>query len=162
MNKDQFKNLQAKLESIWNEDSFIVNDAPVEEADETEVAGHDSGLLKQVSAQIAQDVANNDYTAIDELLKNVTTSEMQGFLSEMESTVEETEVAEAVKGPGVDAINDLLDMGVSKEDLFDQMMRDHSDDELMSFAQDYRRDYDMASDIDPDDDNSNVFQQSNY
>jgi len=33
MNKDQFKNLQAKLESIWNEDSFIVNDAPVEEAD---------------------------------------------------------------------------------------------------------------------------------
>jgi len=162
MNKDQFKNLQAKLESIWNEDSFIVNDAPVEEADETEVAGHDSGLLKQVSAQIAQDVANNDYTAIDELLKNVTTSEMQGFLSEMESTVEETEVAEAVKGPGVDAINDLLDMGVSKEDLFDQMMRDHSDDELMSFAQDYRRMNDMGSDIDPDDDNSNVFQQSNY
>ena len=162
MNKDQFKNLQAKLESIWNEDSFIVNDAPVEEADETEVAGHDSGLLKQVSDQIAQDVANNDYTAIDELLKNVTTSEMQGFLSEMESTVEETEVAEAVKGPGVDAINDLLDMGVSKEDLFDQMMRDHSDDELMSFAQDYRRMNDMGSDIDPDDDNSNVFQQSNY
>ena len=84
MNKDQFKNLQAKLESIWNEDRFIVNEPPVEEADETEVA-------------------------------------------------------EAVKGPGVDAINDLLDMGVSKEDLFDQMMRDHSDDELMSFADDYRR-----------------------
>jgi hypothetical protein len=162
MDTAQFKNLQAKLESIWNEDSFIVNDAPVEEADETEVAGHDSGLLKQVSDQIAQDVANNDYTAIDELLKNVTTSEMQGFLSEMESTVEETEVAEAVKGPGVDAINDLLDMGVSKEDLFDQMMRDHSDDELMSFAEDYRRMNDMGSDIDPDDDNSNVFQQSNY
>ena len=162
MDTAQFKNLQAKLESIWNEDSFIVNDAPVEEADETEVAGHDSGLLKQVSDQIAQDVANNDYTAIDELLKNVTTSEMQGFLSEMESTVEETEVAEAVKGPGVDAINDLLDMGVSKEDLFDQMMRDHSDDELMSFAQDYRRMNDMGSDIDTDDDNSNVFQQSNY
>ena len=107
MDTAQFKQLQAKLESIWNEDSLIINDAPVEEADETEVA-------------------------------------------------------EAVKGPGVDAINDLLDMGVSKEDLFDQMMRDHSDDELMSFAQDYRRDYDMASDIDPDDDNSNIFQQSNY
>ena len=114
--------------------------------------GHDLGLLKQVSAQIAQDAVDNDYTAIDELLKNVTTSEMQGFLSEMESTVEETEVAEAVKGPGVDAINDLLDMGVSKEDLFDQMMRDHSDDELMSFADDYRRMNDMGSDIDPDDD----------
>ena len=42
------------------------------------------------------------------------------------------------------------------------MMRDHSDDELMSFADDYRRMNDMGSDIDPDDDNSNVFQQSNY
>ena len=104
MDTSQFKELQAKLESIWNEDSLIINDAPVEEA------------------------------AVDE----------------------------AVKGPGVDAINDLLDMGVSKEDLFDQMMRDHSDDELMSFAQDYRRMNDMGSDIDTDDDNSNVFQQSNY
>ena len=104
MDTSQFKELQAKLESIWNEDSLIINDAPVEEA------------------------------AVDE----------------------------AVKGPGVDAINDLLDMGVSKEDLFDQMMRDHSDDELMSFADDYRRMNDMGSDIDPDDDNSNVFQQSNY
>ena len=84
MNKDQFKNLQAKLESIWNEDSFIVNEPPVEEADETEVA-------------------------------------------------------EAVKGPGVDAVMELIDMGVSIEDLFDQMMRDHSDDELLSFADDYRR-----------------------
>jgi hypothetical protein len=104
MDTSQFKELQAKLESIWNEDSLIINDVPVEEA------------------------------AVDE----------------------------AVKGPGVDAINDLLDMGVSKEDLFDQMMRDHSDDELMSFADDYRRMNDMGSDIDPDDDNSNVFQQSNY
>jgi hypothetical protein len=103
MDTSQFKELQAKLESIWNEDSLIINDVPVEEA------------------------------AVDE----------------------------AVKGPGVDAINDLLDMGVSKEDLFDQMMRDHSD-ELMSFAQDYRRMNDMGSDIDTDDDNSNVFQQSNY
>ena len=34
---------------------------------------------------------------------------------------------------------ELIDMGVSKEDLFDQMMRDHSDDELLSFADDYRR-----------------------
>ena len=122
---------------------------------------HNDGYLAHVGTVL--DSHYQDESKVDELLKNVTTSEMQGFLSEMESTVEEeTEVAEAVKGPGVDAINDLLDMGVSKEDLFDQMMRDHSDDELMSFAQDYRRMNDMGSDIDPDDDNSNVFQQSNY
>ena len=47
--------------------------------------GHDIELLKKVSAQIAQDVSNNDYTAIDDLLKNVSTAEMQGFLSELES-----------------------------------------------------------------------------
>ena len=105
MNTTQFKDLQAKLESIWNEDSLISADP---------------------------------------------------------QPVEEEAVDEAVKGPGVDAINDLLDMGVSKEDLFDQMMRDHSDDELMSFAEDYRRMNDMGSDIGTDDDNSNVFQQSNY
>ena len=51
--------------------------------------GHDLGLLKQVSAQIAQDVANNDYTAIDDLLKNVSEAEMRGFLSEMESIEED-------------------------------------------------------------------------
>ena len=49
--------------------------------------GHDLGLLKQVSAQIAQDVANNDYTAIDDLLKNVSEAEMRGFLSEVEETM---------------------------------------------------------------------------
>ena len=52
--------------------------------------GHDIELLKKVSAQIAQDVANNDYTAIDDLLKNVSTAEMQGFLSEMESVNEKS------------------------------------------------------------------------
>jgi hypothetical protein len=82
MNKDQFKELQAKLESIWNEDSLISADP---------------------------------------------------------QPVEEEAVEEAVAGPGVDAVNDLLDMGVSKEDLFDQMMRDHDDNDLLSFAEDYRR-----------------------
>jgi hypothetical protein len=82
----------------------------------------------------------------------------------------QTTVSEATQGPGVDAVMELIDMGVSKEDLFDQMMRDHSDDELMSFADDYRRTNDLLGDeegddsidIDPDQDVSNVFQQSNY
>jgi hypothetical protein len=52
---------------------------------------------------------------------------------------EQATVAEATQGPGVDAVMELIDMGVSKEDLFDQMMRDYSDDELLAFADDYRR-----------------------
>ena len=62
--------------------------------------GHDLELLKQVSAQIAQDVSNNDYTAIDDLLKNVSEAEMRGFLSEMES------IEEAI--PTDESINELI------------------------------------------------------
>ena len=47
--------------------------------------GHDINLLKAVAKQMAEDAQNNDYTAIDDLLKNVSTEEMQGFLSEVES-----------------------------------------------------------------------------
>jgi hypothetical protein len=47
--------------------------------------GHDINLLKAVAKQMAEDAQNNDYTAIDDLLKNVSTEEIQGFLSEMES-----------------------------------------------------------------------------
>jgi hypothetical protein len=87
-----------------------------------------------------------------------------------EADAQEATVSEATQGPGVDAVMELIDMGISKEDLFDQMMRDHSDDELMSFADDYRRTNDLLGDeegddsidIDPDQDDSNVFQQSNY
>jgi len=105
MNKDQFKNLQAKLESIWNEDSFIVNDAPRQAP---------AGTAGQPGSKGPKDMVAKD-------ARNLST------------------VSEATQGPGVDAVMELIDMGVSKEDLFDQMMRDHSDDELLSFADDYRR-----------------------
>jgi len=74
------------------------HDKPKEEVTEDEFRdGHDLELLKQVSAQIAQDVANNDYTAIDDLLKNVSEAEMRGFLSEMESTVNELIISKPAK-----------------------------------------------------------------
>ena len=136
MNKDQFKNLQAKLESIWNEDSFIVNDAPRQAP---------AGTAGQPGSKGPKDMVAKD-------ARHLST------------------VSEATQGPGVDAVMELIDMGISKEDLFDQMMRDHSDDELMSFADDYRRTNDLLGDeegddsidIDPDQDASNVFQQSTY
>ena len=74
------------------------HDKPKEEVTEDEFRdGHDLELLKQVSAQIAQDVANNDYTAIDDLLKNVSEAELRGFLSEMESTVNELIISKPAK-----------------------------------------------------------------
>jgi hypothetical protein len=42
-------------------------------------------LLRGVAKQFATDVASGDYTAIDELLKNIPEDRLKGFLSEQES-----------------------------------------------------------------------------
>jgi len=44
--------------------------------------GHDIELLKAVANQMAEDARMGDYTAIDHLLKNISVSELQGFLSD--------------------------------------------------------------------------------
>ena len=123
MNKDQFKNLQAKLESIWNEDSFIVNDAPGQEA-----PAEPRVMVARDASKLPPDRQRRNRLRISQDLERLRAEK-----------VKEEAIDEATQGPGVDAVMELIDMGVSKEDLFDQMMRDHSDDELLSFADDYRR-----------------------
>ena len=44
--------------------------------------GHDINLLQQVAKQMAKDVADGDYTAIDDLFKNTTKLVPKGFLEE--------------------------------------------------------------------------------
>ena len=129
MNKDQFKNLQAKLESIWNEDSFIVNDAPGQAPPGT------AGQPGSKGPMVARD-AKNLSQGQQERRRSRIARDLERLRAEK---VKEEAIDEATQGPGVDAVMELIDMGVSKEDLFDQMMRDHSDDELLSFADDYRR-----------------------
>ena len=63
-----YRVLKAKLDKIANEDDMQ--------------DGHDINLLQAVAKQIADDVADGDYTAIDDLLKNVSEAELKGFLSE--------------------------------------------------------------------------------
>ena len=63
-----YRVLQAKLDKIANEDDMQ--------------DGHDINLLQAVAKQIADDVADGDYTAIDDLFKNVSEAELKGFLSE--------------------------------------------------------------------------------
>ena len=53
--------------------------------DEPKGYGHDINLLKAVAKQFAQDAESGDYTAIDDLLKNVPEAQLKGFLSELES-----------------------------------------------------------------------------
>jgi len=63
-----YRQLQNKIDAIANEDDTQ--------------GGHDINLLQAVAKQIADDVADGDYTAIDDLLKNVSEAELKGFLSE--------------------------------------------------------------------------------
>ena len=44
--------------------------------------GHDINLLQQVASQMAKDVADGDYTAIDDLFKNTPEAVLRGFLEE--------------------------------------------------------------------------------
>ena len=133
MNKDQFKNLQAKLESIWNEDSFIVNDAPRQAPAGTAGQPGSKGpkdMVARDARNLSPERRKRDAWRISQVLANLRAEKVKK---------KQATVSEATQGPGVDAVMELIDMGVSKEDLFDQMMRDHSDDELLSFADDYRR-----------------------
>jgi hypothetical protein len=129
MNKDQFKNLQAKLESIWNEDSDAPGQAP-------------AGTAGQPGSMGPRDVGPRDASKLSPDQKKGLKWRISQDLAKLRAEKvkeEQATVSEATQGPGVDAVMELIDMGVSKEDLFDQMMRDHSDDELLSFADDYRR-----------------------
>ena len=47
------------------------------------IDGHPLELLEKVAEQFAEDVANGDYTSIDELLKHVPKDKLKGFLSDI-------------------------------------------------------------------------------
>lgn len=65
-----YRQLQSKLDAIANEDDMQ--------------DGHNLELLKAVAKQFAEDVAMEDYTAIDYLLKDIPESQLRGYLSEIE------------------------------------------------------------------------------
>jgi len=44
---------------------------------------HKLELLQKVCEQIIRDHSNQDYTSIDELFKNITSKELESFLSEL-------------------------------------------------------------------------------
>ena len=45
-----------------------------------EEGGHDLELLKKVATQITKDAQDNDYTCLDELLKDIPINVLKGFL----------------------------------------------------------------------------------
>ena len=145
----------------------------LDELDQNDAPGQaPAGTADQPGSMGPRDVGPRDANKLPPDQKKRRRSRISQDLAKLraeKAKEEQATVSEATQGPGVDAVMELIDMGVSKEDLFDQMMRDHSDDELMSFADDYRRTNDLLGnegddsiDIDPDQDDSNVFQQSNY
>ena len=79
--QDALYTLEAQLEAIRLHDQ---EEECVEALNAQLMGGfHDLDLLKKVVAQIIEDVVKrNDYTAIDELFRNISTEELRGFLSE--------------------------------------------------------------------------------
>ena len=62
----------------------------IKEAEESiEVNEHDTSLLMKVVDQMKQDAEMGDYTAIEELLKDIPAETLQGFLSDVDEAVEE-------------------------------------------------------------------------
>lgn len=55
-----------------------------EDVNEDHPGGHDIHLLKAVADQMQKDIADGDYTAIDDLLKDIPEATLKGFLSEVE------------------------------------------------------------------------------
>ena len=62
----------------WKEDKDYYNESKLV----NEFADHDIKLLKAVARQIEADAHKGDYTAIDELLQNISTEELKAFLSD--------------------------------------------------------------------------------
>ena len=87
---DQINTMKKYSDGLYSVLSRAMQIVPVYEAqgDEDYRDGHDINLLKAVAKQMAEDARNNDYTAIDDLLKNVSESELKGFLSQVESIEE--------------------------------------------------------------------------
>ena len=81
--------------------------------------GHDINLLQAVAKQMAKDVADGDYTAIDDLLKNVPEEELKGFLSEIDESKNINEDSKMIK---VRVINSgyRTDMGIKDAEIISQ------------------------------------------
>lgn len=71
-------------------DAMDIPQESIEEVHESiEVNEHDTSLLMKVVDQMKQDAEMGDYTAIEELLKDIPAETLQGFLSDVDEAVEE-------------------------------------------------------------------------
>lgn len=71
-------------------DAMDIPQESIEEVKESiEVNEHDTSLLMKVVDQMKQDAEMGDYTAIEELLKDIPAETLQGFLSDVDEAVEE-------------------------------------------------------------------------
>ena len=77
--------LQAKLDKIAEADLPGMSPSDAVTGSDNHImgkGGHDINLLQQVANQMAKDIADGDYTAIDDLFKNTPEAVLKGFLEE--------------------------------------------------------------------------------
>jgi len=81
----------------------------------TESEGHSKELLMKVVDQMIQDAESGDYTAIDDLLKNIPQAELEGFLSELDEGLGSKVAKYALAGMlGLGAVKGGLDATSAK------------------------------------------------
>jgi len=83
---DQLTTMRKHIQGLYmvlDRSSRVVPMEGTEDVKEAEVPdGHDIHLLKAVADQMQKDIADGDYTAIDDLLKDIPEETLKGFLSE--------------------------------------------------------------------------------
>ena len=77
---------------------------------EDAMGGHPKALLMKVVEQMQEDAAMGDYTAIDELLKDIPQERLEGFLSEVESVQEKEDDEYDPRRVKADVMKHLVDM----------------------------------------------------
>ena len=80
------------------------------EVQENEMGGHPKALLMKVVKQMQDDAAMGDYTAIDDLLKDIPQDRLEGFLSEVESVQEEEDEEYDPRRVKADVVKHLVNM----------------------------------------------------
>jgi len=81
--------------------------------EEDDMGGHPTALLMKVAKQMQDDAAIGDYTAIDDLLKDIPRDQLEGFLSDVEESVNEEEEKE--EKPDMDKMLKALKKKLSDE-----------------------------------------------
>ena len=106
----QVRGIMPKQRKPYHKHKIKSDYEPETDLSEDEMGGHPKALLMKVVNQMQEDAAMGDYTAIDELLKDIPQERLEGFLSEVESVQEKEDDEYDPRRVKADVMKHLVDM----------------------------------------------------